>query len=249
MKHLRHRLRLLTRDLTGYDFHIYDPDRQYNQFTDAVALLGAASPITAFDVGANKGQTIDALTSAFPNATIHAFEPSPQTFAQLAPLASNRIRLNQCGVGSAAGELEFNENDQSALSSFLPLGPGGWGSITGTVKVPVTTIDEYASKNRIDHIHLLKIDTQGFDLEVIKGASKMMDEGRISLMLTEITIDGLYLGLPRFDEIYGFMADRGYVLTGFYDMKRRGRILGWFDAMFASPQLARSAYESAAIHI
>jgi FkbM family methyltransferase len=239
---LRTRLRYLARNLIGYDVHKYSAEKELDPFNDAVAVLGAASPITAFDVGANKGQTITAVLNAFPKATIHAFEPSPETFDRhLALLASWNIKVNKCGLGSTTGVLTFHENDSSDMSSFLPLGPSGWGNVSRKITVPVTTVDEYAAKNEIDHIDLLKIDTQGFDLEVIKGAGAMLGRGRIDLLLTEVTLDALYVGLPRFDQIYGFMADRGYAVTGFYDQRRRGRILGWFDAMFASPKAQQRA--------
>jgi FkbM family methyltransferase len=236
---LRTRLRYLARNLTGYDVQKYFGEKdELDPVNDAAALLGTASPITAFDVGANKGQTITALLKAFPKATIHAFEPSPETFDRhLAPLASWNIKLNKCGLGSATGELTFHENDWSDMSSFLPLGPSGWGNVSRKIKVPVTTVDEYAAENGIDHIDLLKIDTPGFDFEVIKGAAAMLTAGRIDLVLAKIIIDAVYVGIPRFDQIYGFMAHRGYAVTGIYDQLRRGKILCWFDAMFASPEV------------
>lgn len=251
LKQWRHRLRISARELTGYDLHKYEPAREYSQFSqfaDAECLLASRFHITAFDVGANTGQTIKTLLNVFPKITIHAFEPSPTTFDKLAPLAARNVKLNKCGLGASSGELELQENDISPLSSFLPLGRGGWGNITRKVSVPITTVDEYAANNGINRINFLKVDTQGFDLEVLKGADGMLSMGRIDLLLTEITVDALYVGMPSFDEIYRFMADRGYELTGFYDQKRRGRILGWFDAMFASPELARSSYEGAPAH-
>jgi FkbM family methyltransferase len=244
---LRTRLRHLARNLTGYDVQRYFGEKdELIPFDDAAALLGAASPITAFDVGANKGQTIAALLNAFPKATIHAFEPNPEIFDRhLAPLASGSIKLNKCGLGSATGEFTLHENDWSDMSSLLPLGPSGWGNVTRKIKVPVTTVDKYAAENGIDHIDLLKIDTPGFDFEVIKGAAAMLSAGRIDLLLAKIIIDAVYVGIPRFDQIYGYMADRGYAATGIYHQLRRGKILCWFDAMFASPEVQRRTKKSA----
>jgi Methyltransferase FkbM domain len=81
----------------------------------------------------------------------------------------------------------------------------------------------------IDHIHLLKIDAQGFDFEIIKGAGGMLTGGRVDLVLTEIIFGRLYEGLPQFDSIYAYMADHGYRLTGVYDQHRKARILDWAD--------------------
>jgi FkbM family methyltransferase len=56
------------------------------------------------------------------------------------------------------------------MSSFLPLGPDGWGQIVDEREVSIDTIDNYCMRNRISSIDLLKSDTQGFNLEVIKEA-------------------------------------------------------------------------------
>jgi hypothetical protein len=125
------------------------------------------------------------------------------------------------------------------MTSFLEPGPQGWGEIVQRIKVPVTTVDDYSAQGSIEHIHLLKIDTQGFDFEVIKGADRMLTERRVDLVLTEITFARHYEGLPRFDAIYAHMAERGYRLTGVYDQHRSKRILNWADVMFASASILR----------
>jgi FkbM family methyltransferase len=238
---LRTALRRLALRYTGYDIHKYNPERDLDYFADIAEILSKRDSITAFDVGANVGQTVRKLVQVLPRVSIHAFEPSPSTFAELsqALVGYSAVTLNNCGVGSQKSAMDLIENTRSYMTSFLEMGPRGWGEVVQRIKVPVTTVDDYSAQRSIQHIHLLKIDTQGFDFEVIKGADRMLAEGRVDLVLTEITFARLYEGLPRLDAIYAHMAEHGYRLTGVYDQQRSGRILNWADVMFASESILR----------
>jgi hypothetical protein len=99
--------------------------------------------------------------------------------------------------------------------------------------VPVCTMDVFCDENEIEHIDLLKSDTQGFDLEVLRGGERMFAEKRVKLVYLEVTFAPLYEHLPRFDQLYGFLADRGFDLIGLYDFHYRNDKLGWADALFA----------------
>src|SRR5207253_4668851 len=98
----------------------------------------------------------------------------------------------------------------------------------------VRTIDSYCAERGITIIDILKSDTQGFDLEVIKGAARLLEQRRIQLIYMEITFSDMYKGLPRFDEIYGFLADRGFALVSFYDFYYQHGRAGWTDALFVA---------------
>jgi hypothetical protein len=93
---------------------------------------------------------------------------------------------------------------------------------------------------KIDHIDILKSDTQGFDLEVLKGAQGVIGHGRVHLILIEINFAALYCGQPRFDEIYAWLSDRGFRLVSFYNACYMNHRIGWCDALFVNPN-----YESA----
>jgi hypothetical protein len=75
--------------------------------------------------------------------------------------------------------MDFIENTNSDMSSFLELGPEGWGGVIQRIKVPVPTVDDYSAERGVEHIHLLKIDTQGFDFE---AQTKCWRGGRIDLL-------------------------------------------------------------------
>jgi FkbM family methyltransferase len=240
---LRTRLRKVAQRF-GWDIHVYSPTSSFPEpWDDMSALLNHEKTPVAFDIGANVGQTALMMREVFPRAIIHAFEPSPSTFAQLkvGVSADSNIILNNCGVGAQDGTLEFSENSASDMSSFLPLGSEGWGEVEGKIAVPVVTVDSYCRRNGLSSIDILKIDTQGFDFEVLKGADRMLSNAQIGLVFMEVIFAPLYEGLPRFDAIFGFLTDRAYRLVAVYEHHRAKRILSWTDVMFASPEIVRSA--------
>jgi FkbM family methyltransferase len=227
----------------GWDIHVYSPLGFPDPWDDMTSFLKDEKIPVLFDIGANVGQTALTMRGMFPRAIIHAFEPSPSTFAKLETAVSTdrNVVLNNCGVGAQDGTLEFSENRYSDMSSFLPLGPEGWGQVRGKIAVPVVTVDGYCGENAVSRIDVLKIDTQGFDFEVLKGADRMLCNAQIQLVFMEVTFARLYEGLPRFDAIFGFLADRAYRLVAVYEHHRHNRILGWTDVMFASPEIVRAA--------
>jgi FkbM family methyltransferase len=191
----------------------------------------------AFDIGANTGQTINALLATKKFSQIHAFEPSPITFAELSTHhgQTDNVRLNCCAVGSRSERRDLNENIGSDMSSFLPLGPDGWGHIEKRTTVPVITVDDYCAENNVQSIDLLKTDTQGFDLEVLRGADTTLRSNRVRLVLLEISFFHIYSGAPSFEEIRSFLSERHFHLFSIYEMHIRDNRAGWTDAMFINP--------------
>jgi FkbM family methyltransferase len=194
---------------------------------------GTARPVV-FDVGANIGNLTRQFHQTLGNPFIHAFEPGPESFLQLQANCSDipDVILNNWGVGAQKEELQFRENQHSVMSSFLEPGPDHWGTISRQLKVPICTVDGYCQENSINRIDILKSDTQGYDLEVFHGAKRMIDEGRIRLILTEIIFSQIYDGQPELDEIYRYLHDRNFRLVSFYGLEYQENLLGWLDALF-----------------
>jgi FkbM family methyltransferase len=223
----------------GLDVRRTDPDEWgRDPFQDMARLLTTTSQSQSgvvFDVGANEGQTIRRYRSVFPEATIHAFEPGQVAYQRLTEQFASmpKVILNHCALGSEPGSKLFHENEMTDMSSFLATGREGWGATRRDIEVNVETLDRYCRDHSLATIDILKSDTQGYDLEVLRGASTMLTEGRIRLVYLEITFLELYVGMPGPDEIYRLLSNAGYQLVSFYRFHYKNRRAGWSDALFA----------------
>jgi FkbM family methyltransferase len=207
------------------------PKLGFDAYDDMRELVAAERPVL-FDVGANRGQTIEKFRKTFAHPVIHAFEPGRDTFAELQRRMADipDLHLNAVALGARAESRTFFDTDPPDMSSLLEQSRDAWGEVKGKYPVTVTTVDDYCAAHGIERIDVLKSDTQGFDLDVLKGARRT----GIHLIFMEITFSDMYKGSPRFDEIYAYLADRGFALVSFYDFYyQRGRA-GWTDALFVA---------------
>jgi FkbM family methyltransferase len=209
------------------------PKLGFDAYADMSKLVVTDRPLV-FDVGANRGQTIEHFRDAFAWPVIHAFEPGLDTFAELQRRWAGvpDLHLNNIALGARAESRTFIHSEPDDMSSFLEPSVDAWGEIKDRYPVEVITIDDYCAARGIERVDILKSDTQGFDLEVIKGAQRMIDNRAIHLIFMEVTFSDMYKGLPRFDEIYAFLADRGFALVSFYDFYYQHGRAGWTDALF-----------------
>src|SRR5262249_51391433 len=149
------------------------------------------------------------VRETFPKPTIHAFEPGSDAFNVLREkyYKMQGIYINKVALGARLGSKEFIENTLSDMSSFLEPGEECWGTVKQRTRVDVTTIDDYCGQHCIERIDVLKSDTQGFDLEVLKGAQRLLDQKGIYLIYLEINFGKLYKKSARLDEIYSFLSE------------------------------------------
>jgi len=219
----------------------YEDKPGTNPFRDMATLVRTTRSPMIFDVGANVGQTASACVNNFPGAVIHSFEPSPGTFAELD--ANCKGFKNQhswnFALGSKEETLEFKENSFSEMSSLLKETNLTWGEVINIRKVPVKTINGFVAEHKIRNVDILKTDTQGFDLEVFKGASDLFRQNRVHLVYFEFTFMHLYEGLPSFSSMMAFMEENGFSLKGIYDPHYRGGMLGWADFLFVNKNYER----------
>jgi FkbM family methyltransferase len=119
--------------------------------------------VTIVDVGANVGTTVAAFLAAYASAHVHAFEPAPDTFARLSSRFDDpRVALINAALSSSAGRSRLHNHVRHDLRALDP---------EGDVPVVVTTLDLYAREQGLERIDILKIDTEGHDLEVLRGAT------------------------------------------------------------------------------
>jgi FkbM family methyltransferase len=232
---------LLRRALRAAGFEILrtrvglDPDQ------DLVRLVGTTAK-TIFDVGANVGQTATTLAALFPAAAIHSFEPNRDVFStleenvrNLPAVACHPIALSD---EDAFGTLHVTRGSEG--SSLLPLAGdvgelklGEWTVASEEQQVEIRRLDSFCAAHGITTIDILKIDTQGNDLEVLQGAGAMLAPSTIRTIFCEVLFAPLYEEQCFFDDVYRLLTGRGYRLVGFYNESRDGaHRLMWCDALF-----------------
>ncbi len=214
----------------GYD--ICTADERRDPVDDFRRLVGPGAVV--FDVGANVGAFTKELHRRLPEPIIHAFEPSPIMFnaLQLNCSTLRNVYLNPYAVGSKPGILQFNENSDSKLSSFLELGSAGRGSIQRKLEVEIVSLDSYCEVQGIEHIELLKSDTQGFEFEVLKGAQSMLGRGAIRFVFIELIFIEMYKNQAKFNEVISFLANFRLVPIAIYKLYYKNGRLGETDMLF-----------------
>jgi FkbM family methyltransferase len=146
------------------------------------------------DVGANVGQYAKLLRTAGYSGRIVSFEPVPTAFADLQRAAANdpNWEVACLALGSDRGDKKMNVGATSQMSSFRTIrneyvAHHDWGKMAGAQSISIVRLDEvFASYARSqDHV-LLKMDVQGYEDEVLKGASGILD--RITAIQSELAI-------------------------------------------------------------
>jgi len=173
------------------------------------------------DVGANEGQFYRFLRSDVGyTGEVVSFEPIPEIADRLREQsASDRLwTVHASALGRSAGELTLNVAAMTVFSSFLrPLAhdPSEGGNVVSRmVRVPVTTLDDmFPDQTTLRHTYL-KLDTQGFDLEVARGGERAL--GAIPALQTEMSYRALYDGMPDFRKSLSLFEQYGFQVSDFF---------------------------------
>lgn len=181
-------------------------------------LLEQLRPGIVVDVGANRGQFSLLARSLFPDAQVIAFEPLAGAASDYSRLFGDdeQVTLHCCALGSRTARVEMYVSRRDDCSSLLPIGPDQvrFASGTGLARrepVLVERLDALLQPQDLDGDALLKIDVQGYELEVIRGAGELLDQFRH--IYCEVSFIPLYLGQPLATDVINALADRGYRLT------------------------------------
>ncbi len=196
----------------------------YELWQDAVRLSAILNwPVeVVFDVGANNGSTTQVVLDKFPEANVFAFEPNPPTFARLLKaVPDKRATQLPIALSDTSGALPFYDYAESDLIGSLAANAGyskGSGFKPREITVDCSTVDQVCRDHDIDRISVLKIDAEGADFAVLRGAERMLRNAAIDFVYFEFNdyatppdIDGGGLG-----EICEWLHGFGFRLVATY---------------------------------
>lgn len=186
-------------------------------------VMARLSPATVVDVGANVGQFSLLISALHPNARLIAFEPMPDAAATWRRLfdGSGRAEVHTVAIGAKAETATLHVSARADSSSLLPIGEGQTTVFpgteeAGTLAIAVAPLDAFVSAADIQRPALLKIDVQGYELEVLRGAESLLP--CFDHVYVEASFMTLYEGQPLFDEVAAFLTARGFREAGRYNL-------------------------------
>lgn len=201
--------------------------------THVINLINHYKIDLVLDVGANYGQFGSMLRREGYKGDIHSFEPVSHSFDNLKKTSLNDEKwfVHKLAMGAAHGKETINVSKASDMSSFL--NPNDFGEerfkkidVIDKEVVEVETIDGFLSRQITDfNIKriLLKMDTQGYDLNVLEGSLNSIDY--IAGILSEISLLPIYSGMPHYLDALRKYEDYGFVVTGLYPVTRENKNL------------------------
>ncbi len=189
--------KLITRQNYNYEFEMY------RKYAHGVVL----------DIGANIG--IHSVYVSRYASKVYAFEPVLDTFERLKEnLTLNKV-TNVEAINSAVGSenttltMQIFDKANSSWNSFNL--PNAHVRPISAQAVPVVTLDSFAEQHNLKEIGFVKIDVEGFELNVLKGASRLLSEKKIAVLSFEVT----QMHGKHTEEIFNLLRSHGYKVDNF----------------------------------
>lgn len=165
------------------------------------------------DVGANLGAFTVSMALLAPQAEILSFEPSPSTFRQLrANVERNgltNVEVIQAAISDSSGQQSFIDDGQCSARNRL-VANGAPTPSESVVSVAAHSLDQFCAERKIERLALVKSDTEGAESRVFRGATELLREKRIDLMLVEICPAALVDMGSTVQEYVSTVESRGY---------------------------------------
>jgi FkbM family methyltransferase len=181
----------------------------------------AAGLRVAFDVGANKGDWTRASLAIRPGLAVTAFEPDPAMCAAfLANGFPKNVICENEGLGAKREKRTFYVNPGNpGMNSFVKRSRFGENELVQKA-VALDTVDAYCAEHGIQKIDFMKVDVEGFEMDVLRGAQGMIRKKAVSIIQFEY--GGTYLDShASLKDAFMFFKEAGYV---FYKLLPRGAV-------------------------
>jgi FkbM family methyltransferase len=216
-------------------------------FSEIERLCRTAVNPVIFDVGAHHGLVSLRYRDLLPGSTVYAFEPSPVSYERLKEhtAADPMIKPFNLGLADTTEVKPFSSNRLPATNSLLETDDRAasiWGQgLLETIErsdVPFKSLDDLVSEMHIPAIDILKMDVQGAEYLVMRGAEKAIADSRIGIIYTEILVAPTYSGQKPLDEVLRMFREYGFELHNIYNLDTKNGRLCQVDAIFISPSFA-----------
>lgn len=178
---------------------------------------------TIVDVGASRGQFAAFARGRFPRAAILCFEPLSEQREVLSRALGDgeRVRVLDYALSDSSGERTFHVARSPTASSLLPITERQAATFEATdevrqERVPTERLDAVLTSAEIHGPALLKIDVQGAELDVLRGADRVVDS--FDEIFVECTFVELYEGQALADDVVAYLRERDFRLVGLWSM-------------------------------
>lgn len=215
----------------------------------------SSSEIIMIDVGAHRGESLRSFSQMYLGPLKYiGLEPNPNAFIDFEKI-SDTIRTNnrevsclQCAAGHQDGTARFFLTNESAVGGILQAVsglsdrvPSGDHQIISELEVKVVSVGSLVSRLSFERVDLLKVDTEGYDLEVLRGAQGLLDSQSVGAVLTEVFFVPYRVDQAYFWDIASFMSELGYHFVNLYDTREtsQGRLYTG-NALWVSSKIAKA---------
>ena len=196
------------------------------------------------DVGANEGQFGEFLRELGFTGQIISFEPVEAAFNKLHSVSAGdpNWQIFNFALGAEPAEAYINVSEFTSFSSLLTPSDyalGHWKNsrVDHQQKITIRTLDQCFEEELIpaSEAILLKMDTQGYDLEVFKGGRQSLS--KISAILSELSLVAVYNEMPDYKKSLSTYEAAGFFVSGFYPITRNKNLsLNEVDCVFVKPE-------------
>ncbi len=183
---------------------------------ECAKLVQERSPVI-LDIGAHDGSDTVEWRSVYPEATIYAIEPSPDAYSKLLLKAGQySINVFNIALSDFNGWAEFfissgKSTQSSSLRKpnlHLTLHPDV--AFSQSIAVPVRRLDDWAKENDVTQVDILWMDTQGTELEILKGGLNVV--ATVRLLHTEVAVCEMYDSQATYAEVRAFLDGAGFLV-------------------------------------
>ena len=206
-----------------------------NPFVDINYYINNFNTEIIFDIGANIGQSATFYREKFPNSKIYSIEPVSESYNQL-KINTKNLDVNCCNLAFGSNEgvvkMAISNISKHSVSNTIVNNIEENNLDCRYEEVNLTTIDKFLIDNSIKHVNYMKVDTEGHDLEAMKGAENALINKSIDFIETELSMNPTNKFHVDYFSMVEYMLKYNYLVFGIYEQKH--------DFVIGKPVLRRS---------